>query len=51
MLPVEIELARHLRGTRYYQEESRHGLPVIPDSDQPEAAPPVPPAPLGDAER
>jgi hypothetical protein len=34
-LPVEAELARHLRGARYYQEESRHGLPVIGEVEDP----------------
>jgi hypothetical protein len=34
-LPVETELARHLRGARYYQEESRHGLPVIDEAATP----------------
>ncbi len=34
-LPVEAELARHLRGARYYQEESRHGLPVIGEAETP----------------
>lgn len=43
--PVEAELARHLRGARYYQEqeESRHGLPVIAEADP--APPPVLPEP------
>jgi hypothetical protein len=40
--PVDAELARHLRGARYYQEESRHGLPVIADAE-----PPRPEAPGG----
>lgn len=45
LCPVEVELMRAMRGARIYQEESRHGLPVIPD---PEAPPPAPP---GEAEQ
>lgn len=29
--PVESELVRALRGVKYYQEESRHDLPVLDD--------------------
>jgi hypothetical protein len=46
VLPVEADLARHLRGTRYYQEESRHGLPIIPDPDGPAELPPTTTPPL-----
>ncbi|HEX3132805.1 MAG TPA: hypothetical protein VHX44_04390, partial [Planctomycetota bacterium] len=31
--PVETELVRALRGARYYQEESRHDLPILGDPD------------------
>lgn len=39
--PVETELVRALRGARYYQEESRHDLPILSDpeadlADEPE---------------
>jgi predicted component of type VI protein secretion system len=40
---AEVELARHLRGARYYQEESRHGLPVV--GEPPSAPPEAPGAP------
>ncbi len=33
--PVETELVRALRGARYYQEESRHDLPVLRDPGDP----------------
>jgi hypothetical protein len=32
LTPGESELARTLRGVKYYQDESRTGLPIIPDS-------------------
>ena len=40
--PVETELVRALRGARYYQEESRHDLPLIDDPGQaaPDELPP-----------
>jgi hypothetical protein len=31
LAPGETELARTLRGVKYYQEESRTGLPIIAD--------------------
>lgn len=30
---METELVRAIRGARYYQEESRHDLPIISDPD------------------
>lgn len=42
--PVEEELMRAMRGARHYQEESRHGLPVIPDPEAQEQAEPHDPA-------
>jgi hypothetical protein len=30
---AEVELTRHLRGARYYQDESRHAPPVVPPPD------------------
>jgi hypothetical protein len=33
--PAETEVVRAMRGVRHYQEESRHGLPVISDPDHP----------------
>ncbi|GEM_PF-6118029 len=41
---AEVELTRHLRGARYYQDESRHAPPVVPPSegttqDPPDAIP------------
>ena len=31
--PVETELVRALRGARYYQDESRHDLPILADPE------------------
>lgn len=44
--PADDEMVRMVRGMRHYQEESRHGLPVISDGDTavPASMPPVPPA-------
>ncbi len=44
--PADVEVVRMLRGVRHYQEESRHGLPVVADSAGPAlpALPPVDPA-------
>jgi len=36
LCPVETELVRALRGARYYQEESRHDLPILDDPEQAE---------------
>jgi hypothetical protein len=44
--PVETELVRALRGARFYQEESRHDLPIIEDSE-PEDHDGLPPDQIG----
>jgi hypothetical protein len=44
--PADVEVVRMLRGMRHYQEESRHGGPVVADGAAPAlpSLPPVDPA-------
>lgn len=45
---VEAELMRAMRGIRHYQDESRHGVPVIDDPASPEPPPSaLPPGQVG----
>ena len=43
--PAEAELVRAMRGMRYYQEESRHDLPIIDDPGTSDGA--LPPDQIG----
>jgi hypothetical protein len=46
--PVESELARTVRGSKYYKEDSRTGLPIIPDPEHPAEESETPAPPLGE---
>ncbi|MBA3937488.1 MAG: hypothetical protein H0X38_08500 [Planctomycetes bacterium] len=41
--PADDAMVRMLRGMRHYQEESRHGLPVIGDGAESMTMPPIAP--------